>query len=100
MKDRLTEAMERLASEAARTDPPREIEPVLLAEFDRVRRRQKARSWMISAVAIAASPCSCFDLGISAVPKTPHPKCGRIRGCAGIGTDFCSDPVRHASCSI
>ena len=73
MKDRLTEAMERLAAEAARTGPPWEIEPVLLAEFDQVRRRQKARSWMISAVAIAASLAVVLILEYRPYPRPPTP---------------------------
>jgi hypothetical protein len=55
MNDRLREAMDRLAAETARAEPPRAIEAAVLAEFDRVNRRRNARSWLILAGAVAAS---------------------------------------------
>ena len=70
MKDRLTEAMERLAAEAARTGPPWEIEPALLAEFDRVQRRRKTHSWTVAAGAIAASIAVVLILEY---PRPPTP---------------------------
>jgi hypothetical protein len=55
VNDRLTNALNRLAEEAAQTAPPPEIERALLAEFDRTSRRRRMLSWSIKGGAIAAS---------------------------------------------
>jgi hypothetical protein len=55
MNDRLAKALDRLKAESANAEAPQEIEPELLAEFDRVQRRKRLVSWMIAAAAVAAS---------------------------------------------
>jgi len=52
---RLDDAMGRLAAEQAESGAPFAIEQAVLAEFDRVRRRKRARSWVAGAAAVAAS---------------------------------------------
>ncbi len=69
--DRFTEAMKRLATEAAQSKPPLAIEANLLAEFDRVNRQRKRLRWTISAVALAAS--IAIALFVEYRPSQPIP---------------------------
>jgi hypothetical protein len=52
--NRFDDAMSRLAAELSETRAPRAVERTVLAEFDRVQRRKRARIW-VAAAAIAAS---------------------------------------------
>jgi hypothetical protein len=53
--NRLDDAMSLLAAELANTEAPPEIESVVLAEFDRVRRYKRGKYWIAAAAAAAAS---------------------------------------------
>ena len=53
--NRLEDAISRLAAGMAETGAPFEVERAVLAEFDRVKRRKRARIWAAAAAALAAS---------------------------------------------
>lgn len=68
--NRLEEATGRLAAELEETEAPPAIELAVLAEFDRVNRRKRARYW-ISAVGAAAASIAC--IWTVAVYRQPAP---------------------------
>jgi hypothetical protein len=64
MSDRLTEAMKRLARQAARVNPPPELEAEILAEFDKVSRRRTWGVFWAAGIAAAAAIAIAGFLGL------------------------------------
>jgi len=66
---RLDDAMIRLAADLAEDGAPLEIEGLVLAEFDRARRRKRGRVWIAAAGAIAASVAAVWMVGYRHAPQ-------------------------------
>lgn len=69
--NRLNEGMRQLAAELARAEVPVGIEKAVMAEFDRVKRRKRARYWVAAAGAVAASVAAVWLVERHAVMPEP-----------------------------
>ena len=77
MNERLERAIDQLKAESAASQAPAGIERAVLAEFDRVRRRNRSIGWVAATGAVAASIAVVLSIVSTreprAQPDTPTP---------------------------